>query len=518
MSQDLESEVRLAPVVVDGETLFSVRGVTAHPAERRAAEIADRIRVLAESKFDPRSITLEDRPGATVILADGRLVMAVLDEDASIEQFARRPLAEAHERRIQHALAAYRHDRRPGFLIYHTGYALVAISGLLLAAYVSRRIVSFLRARVERRYRTQVEDFQELAFQIVKADQIWRALSGLLNLAWLVALVIMVYACVHYILALFPWTRAFANHLLALAMDPLRTLGAGLVGVIPNLIFVAVLILVIHYGLKLTRLFFESVAKGAMTIGGFDAEWAMPTYRLVRLLAIALGAVVAYPYLPGSGSDAFKGISLFIGLIFSLGSSSLIGNVIAGYSMVYRRTFKVGDRVKIGQLTGDVERMRVLVTHLRTIKNEELIVPNSTILNTEVINFSSIARERGLILHATVGIGYETPWRQVEAMLVEAATRTPGVRLQPEPFVLQTLLGDFCVNYEINVYCDTPQVMEIIYADLHRNILDVFNEYNVQIMTPSYRFDPPEPKVVPRDQWYAAPAKPPTTTQSVVQG
>jgi small-conductance mechanosensitive channel len=226
----------------------------------------------------------------------------------------------------------------------------------------------------------------------------------------------------------------------------------------------------------------------------------------VRLLAITFSVIVAYPYIPGSGSEAFKGVSLFMGIVFSLGSSSLIGNLIAGYTMTYRRAFRLGDRVKIGDQVGDVERMRVLVTHLRTIKNEEVIVPNSTILGSEVINYSSLARQRGLILHTTVGIGYETPWRQVEAMLLEAASRTAGLRSEPAPFVLQRALGDFCVTYEINVFCDKPGAMEQFYADLHRNILDVFNQYGVQIMTPAYMGDPAQPKVVPEDQWYAAPA------------
>jgi small-conductance mechanosensitive channel len=186
-----------------------------------------------------------------------------------------------------------------------------------------------------------------------------------------------------------------------------------------------------------------------------------------------------------------------------------MGNYIAGYSLTYRRPFRLGDRVKIGTHVGDVERVRLLVTHLRTPKNEEVVVPNSQILNAEVINFSSMARERGLILHTTVGIGYETPWRQVEAILMEAAARTPGLRREPAPFVLQNALGDFCVTYEINAYCDTPQAMPELYTELHRNILDGFNEYGVQIMTPAYESDPRQPKVVPKEDWYAAPARPP---------
>ena len=223
---------------------------------------------------------------------------------------------------------------------------------------------------------------------------------------------------------------------------------------------------------------------------------------------IVFALVVGYPYIPGSESGAFKGLSLFLGIVFSLGSSSAIANIVAGYSLTYRRAFKVGDRVKIGAVFGDVTTMRLQVTHVRTPKNEEVIVPNSTILNQEVVNYSSLARTHGLILHTTVGIGYETPWRQVEAMLLLAAERTPGVLRDPKPFVHHTSLGDFAVNYEINVPCADPQAMASLYTELHRQILDVFNEYGVQIMTPAYEGDPEQPKLVPRDQWTPPPARP----------
>jgi small-conductance mechanosensitive channel len=323
----------------------------------------------------------------------------------------------------------------------------------------------------------------------------------------------MTYAYLNYVLALFPWTRSLGRSLFAMAIDPLRTMALGFIGIIPNLVFIAILVVVTRYGLRIIRVLFDGLGSGAARIRGFEPEWAAPTYRLVRILVIAFAIIVAYPYIPGSESGAFKGVSLFMGIIFSLGSSSLIGHIIAGYSMTYRRAFRLGDRIKIGQHIGDVETMRLLVTHLRTSKNEEVVVPNSTILNAEVVNYSSMARNRGLILHTTVGIGYETPWRQVEAMLLEAAARTPGMQREPPPFVLQTALGDFCVTYEINVYCDTPQKMPEHYAELHRHILDVFNEYGVQIMTPAYESDPSQPKIVPKEQWYAAPARSPDGSQ-----
>jgi small-conductance mechanosensitive channel len=256
-------------------------------------------------------------------------------------------------------------------------------------------------------------------------------------------------------------------------------------------------------------LFFDGIGRGRIHFEGFDADWALPTYKIVRMAVIGFALVVAYPYIPGSDSEAFKGVSLFAGIVFSLGSTSIIANMIAGYSLTYRRAFKLGDRVKIGTAVGDVTEIRLQVTHLRTPKNEEVVVPNSAILNTEVTNYSTLARAQGVILHTSVGIGYEVPWRQVEGLLLLAAERTSGLEKQPPPFVLQTALGDFAVSYQLNVYCREPQGMASFYDALHRNIQDVFNEYGVQIMTPNYEADPPEAKVVPKERWFQAPARPP---------
>ena len=517
-SQELDGEVLKAPVEIDGETLFSVRGVTAYPAGRRATEIRDRIHAIAaDPSIGPKSFTLEEKSGATLILANGRRILTVFDEDAAIEGAARSRLAELYSTRIWESIHSYRDARRPGILLLHVLFALCATAGLLFAARLTRRLVGLLRAAFERRFRARIEGLEDRAHHIVRVEQFWRGLSGLLNLAWALSIVVMLYVYLQYVFSLFPWTRGLARGLLSIAIDPLRTIALGFVAMLPNLAFLAILTLVIRYVLKLLRILCDGLASETIRIEGFYPEWAWATYRLARLLLVAFSLVVAYPYIPGSGSEAFKGVSLFIGIIFSLGSSSLIGNLIAGYSMTYRRAFRIGDRVKIGDQVGNVERMRVLVTHLRTIKNEEVIVPNSTILASEVTNYSSMARERGLILHTTVGIGYETPWRQVEAMLLEAAARTPGLRPEPEPFVLQKALGDFCVTYEINVPCDQPEEMEVLYSELHRNILDVFNEYAVQIMTPAYERDPAQPKVVPPDQWYAAPARQTESVQPVLR-
>jgi len=503
-----ENEIRLAPVVVDGESLFSVRGVTAHPAELRASQIADRIQVIAEDpNIAPNALTLEEHPGATWVMSGTQRIMAVTDDDAAVEEVGREPLAEVYKVRISRAIEEYRQYRRVGSLWLDALYALGATALLFFVGWAGFRIVPRLRRTFERRYHERIEGLAGKTHQLVRVEQVWVLLTGLLNAAWIVGVIVILYSYLNYVLALFPWTRGFAKRLLSIVMDPLQTIGSGFVGIIPNLVFLAIFALFIRYALKIIHLFFDGVAAGRITLKGFEPEWALPTYRLVRIIVIAFAAVVAYPHIPGSQSGAFKGISLFAGVLFSLGSSSLIGNIIAGYSMTYRRAFKIGDRVKIGEQMGDVEHVRLLVTHLRTVKNEEIIVPNSNILASEIINYSSLAHERGLILHTTVDIRYDVPWRQVDAMLLEAAARTSGVLREPPPYVLKKEFKEAAVTYEINVYCDAPQRMGLIYTDLHGNILDLFNEYGVQIMVPGYEGDPDQPKVVPRDQWYAAPAR-----------
>src|SRR5512139_1349077 len=220
----------------------------------------------------------------------------------------------------------------------------------------------------------------------------------------------------------FPLSRpcSEAVPLLVLVLGPLHDMGIAVLDYLPKLIFLIVLFFVVRYALNILRAFFLGIERGRITFHGFEAEWAIPMYKVARLGIIAFAVVVAYPYIPGSESPAFKGVSLFLGVVFSLGSSLSISNIVAGYMVIFRRVYKVGDRVKIGNNMGDVVEMRLQATHLRTIKNEEVIVPNSLIINTEVVNYSSLSRKGGLILHTTVTIGYDTPWRQVHALLLMA--------------------------------------------------------------------------------------------------
>jgi small-conductance mechanosensitive channel len=419
---------------------------------------------------------------------------------------ARRVIAALYLKRIAEAVLDYRAERAPRGLLYDT---LLLVAATLLALFLSLaivRVVRWLTMRLERRYQSAIRQIEEGSFRIISEHSVWSAVHFVFRLFSLLAALALFYIYLDFVLALYPWTRGFATNLREATLAPVLALCRGILGSIPDILVLALIVFATRYLVRAARFFFSAIREGTVTLSGFDREWADSTFNIVRVLIIAFAVVVCYPYIPGSESPAFKGVTIFIGVLFSLGSSSFLANLIAGYTMTYRRAFRVGDRIKVGELMGDVTQARLMVTNLRSLKNEEIVVPNSLILNNNLVNYSTIARDHGLILHTTVGIGYETSWRQVEAMLLIAADRTPGLRREPPPFILQKSLGDYAVTYELNVYIDNPAAMDQLYTELHRSILDVFNEHNVQIMTPSYVADPAEPKVVPKDQWFAPPA------------
>jgi small-conductance mechanosensitive channel len=502
-----DADVATAPVAIDGTVLFVVRGVTSYPAETRAKIIRDRIvGVAADPTIAVESLAIAERNGVIVIMAGDRPILPVLEADANLEQVAPRELAAAYVMRLGQAITEYRRARSAAALRWAAANTLIAT--LVLAAFIG--LVLWLWRRLDgllqRRLQAHIHTVGIQSFEVMRADRIWAvvrsAIFGVRSLVLLASAVVYV----GVVLAEWPWTRGLSRDLTGFVLRPLQVIGAGIVANIPSLVFLVVLYFVVRLLLRLIRLFFEAVERGGVALTNFDPDWAQPTYKIVRVLIVAFGLIVAYPYIPGSESEAFKGVSLFIGIVFSLGSSSAVSNIIAGYMMTYRRAFKVGDRVKIGDTVGDVSEVRLQVTHLRSFKNEEILIPNSQILSGEVLNYSSLSRTQGLILHTEVGIGYETPWRQVEAMLIAAAGRVPGLATTPPPFVLLKRLGDFAVTYELNAYCSDVKAMNFLYTDLHRQVLDVFNEYGVQIMTPAYEGDPEKPKVVPPQEWYTAPA------------
>jgi len=302
----------------------------------------------------------------------------------------------------------------------------------------------------------------------------------------LVAVLLLFYFYLPLVFSFFPWTRGLAGTLFGYLLSPLAAVWRGLLSFLPNIFFIGVIAVVTHYTNRLIGWFFHEVGKGTISLPGFYKDWAAPSFKIVRFLVIAFALVVVFPYLPGAGSPAFQGVGVFLGLLFSLGSASAIGNTIAGVVLTYTRAFNLGDRVKIADTTGDVIEKTLLVTRVRTTKNVDITIPNALVLGSHIINFSSSAQQRGLILHTTVTIGYDVPWKKVHELLISAARSTQDILPEPTPFVLQTSLDDFYVSYELNAYTNQPGIMARIYSELHQNIQDKFNEAGVEIMSPHY--------------------------------
>jgi len=496
-----------APVIVDGKELFRVGGITAYPAAERARNIALNIKELARDRnISPDDIQISREGDITLIKTGQKTVMGLVESDAVREGVTVEVLADLIKIKIVNSIIEYRNDRTTNVLWTKSGYALIVtlFAGLLLWGVI--RLFSWGRLLAQKRMKTRIDSLENKSHSIIQADQILDIIGGLLSTLKVLIILVVIYFYLNLELGLYPWTRPLAKYLFTLTVEPLRVIGLGLVNALPNIFFLIIFFFVTRYILKITRLFFTGIDRGNIRLANFDREWSQPTYKIVRLLIISFAVIVAYPYIPGSSSEAFKGVTIFLGVIFSLGSSSFITNIIAGYTIIYRRPFKIGDRIQIENLTGDVIDRTTLATRLLSLKNEEIVIPNSVVLNSHVINYTTEAESKGLILHTSVGIGYEVPWRQVEAMLLLAAEKTEGTKTKPKPFVLQKSLGDFAVSYELNVYCNNVSQMTSIYSELHRNILDVFNEYNIQIMTPNYERDTTEPKVVPKERWYEPPA------------
>nr|WP_255578154.1 mechanosensitive ion channel family protein [Chitinophaga sp. sic0106] len=308
----------------------------------------------------------------------------------------------------------------------------------------------------------------------------------ILRIIRIAVILLILYLTLPIIFSIFPWTEGLADTLLHWTLDPLKAILTQTLAYLPKLLTILVIYLITRGLVRLVGFLSKEVANGNLVIKGFYADWARPTASGIKFLLYAFMFVIIFPYLPGSDSKVFQGVSVFLGILFSLGSSSAISNIIAGFVITYMRPFRIGDRIRLGEITGDVIEKSLLVTRLRTIKNEEITVPNASILNGHTINYSTSSQDLGLILHTTVTIGYEVPWNIVHELLIKAAMVTDGVIKDKAPFVLQTALNDFAVAYEINVYTDQPGKMAVIYSELHRQIHIAFNEAGVEIMSPNY--------------------------------
>jgi small-conductance mechanosensitive channel len=324
--------------------------------------------------------------------------------------------------------------------------------------------------------------------------------------------VILVYLWLTFLFGRFPYTRPWGEGLAAFMLDLLATFADGALQALPGFFTVLVIFVLTRIIVRAVDGFFRTVERGAMSVSWLEADTAKATRRLTVTLIWVFAVTVAYPYIPGSDSDAFKGISVLVGLMVSLGSAGLINQVMSGLVIAYSRALKVGEMVAVGNTLGTVSEVGMLSTKVITPKRETVTVPNAVLVGSPITNYSRLADERGAVVGTKVTIGYDTPWRQVHAMLTLAAERTSLVRKEPAPFVLQRTLADFYPEYELIVHIDRPEQRFFALSELHGHIQDVFNEYGVQIMSPNFEAQPEQKVWVPKEDWFAAPAAPEART------
>jgi small-conductance mechanosensitive channel len=478
-----------SPVVIRDDTLFRLVAPMGPftPAERARA-ITRRVDSLTGDPLRrTASLSVVDTAGVTDIRLGEFVVMSVIPGDAAVAGVERRVLADRWAARIQSAIRGRERAVTIGSVALGALKTLAATVVLILLFQLFRRVFPALRGQIEAwQTARRIPSVRIQRLELLSADSVTEALLGLTRGLRVIAVVFVLYLYVPLVLSFFPWTAGLSTTLFDWILEPLGRAGRGFVGFLPDLFTILVIGLVVNYLLKFIRLFFDGIARRKIMLEGFYQEWAVPTYKIVRFMVLVFALVMIYPYLPGSSTAAFQGISVFLGLLISFGSASAIANVVAGIVMTYMRPFLLGDRVKIADTTGDVIERTLLVTRVRTIKNVDVTIPNAMVLSSHIINFSSSARERGLVLHTSVTIGYDAPWRQVHELLVAAAAGTTGIKQEPPPFVLQTGLDDFYVRYELNAYTDDPGSMARTYSELHQAIQDRFNEAGVEIMSPHY--------------------------------
>lgn len=477
------------PVVPFRDTLFYLfTRQGSFTAKERAEIISTRIAKLADHfGFKADSLKLTTSEQTTDIVFKDQLLLSVSDQDALWQNSGRQQLADSMRIAIGRAVIRHQAETRWQTLLKEGLSALLVIAVVALFIYGLNRLFKWTRIKLSSHQSWFSKGIRIKNYELLNAErELYIVQLAVKLIKWLL-IILIVYLALPVLFGIFPFTRDISQTLLGYIVSPLKKIGTAIWGYIPSLITIIVLVVVFRYVLRFFRFIKTEIERGQLKISGFYPDWAAPTYQIIRVLILAFMLIVIFPYLPGSDSAVFKGVSVFVGVLFTFGSAGALGNIVSGVVMTYTRAFKLGDRVRIGEVTGDIIAKTLLVTRIRTIQNEIVSIPNSMVISNHTINYSSDAPDKGLILHTTVTIGYDAPWRQVHLLLIDAALATPLIEQEPAPYVLQTSLDDYYVSYRINAFTRESNKQAAIYSALHANIQDKFNEAGVEIMSPHYK-------------------------------
>ena len=475
-----------SPLIIGDDTLlvlYARQGGTL--PETRVASARKKIDELGRKlvlKAD--SIYVYDSEGSSDIMAGNEVILSITDTDGLWQGKTRGQLAEDYASVIQQKVSQLHKTYGLKRKLWSFFLALLLIAAQVFLIKLTGKLFAKWKFKVMRRLAQWLKPIRWKDYEFLNVHRQEVACMFVYKLLKFFVIGLQLFISVPILFSLFPETRTFTITILNYIWNPIKDIFSSLLGFLPNVFKIVIIYLCFRYLVRGLKYFSGEIASGRLKIGGFYPDWAAPTFYILRVLCYALMLVMIWPLLPNSNSAVFQGVSVFMGLIVSLGSTSIIGNIMAGMVMTYMRPFHIGDYIKVGDIVGEVIEKNVLVTRIRTRKNEIVTIQNSNMLSAQTSNYTEAAKTYGLVVHTKVTIGYDVPWQLIKRIMESAAADTHGIKKNPKPFMMTTALDDFYVEYEINAYTDHSDSLPRIYSELHQNLLKRFFEAGVEIMSP----------------------------------
>ena len=488
--EESPEEVQEAPVLLDGRTIFTIKAALGEfSPEQRAKDTSSTLEKIAQDySVAIDSLRLDSIEGLQIIQAGDILIAGFGQADAKVANLTTAELAAQRLAEIKTAISDYRETRTQENLVKDLLKALVSTIAAVFAIYLLNRLLPSFFQRIKNWQQQRVNSINIQGLQFLSSSQINTTLATSFRIIRFFLILFILYLYIPFLLSCFPSTRALGIQLLDTFWSSVNLILGGLINYIPNVIIIAIIVFLAYYAIRFAKIFFIAIKRNRIQISGFYSEWAEPTSNIVQFLIVALAGILIFPYLPASDSPGFQGVSVFVGALITLGSTTVIGNFMSGIFLIYTRAFQLGDVIQANGQTGRVVEKTILSTRIMTPDNEVITIPNASLFVSDITNYSSVIRDKKepLVIKTTITLGYDVPWRKVYEVLTEAAKSTTGIVKDPKPFVWQTSLDDFYVSYVLKASILEPENMGLIYSQLHQNIQDKCNESDIEILSPHY--------------------------------
>lgn len=486
--EKLRNKMRGRPIVFEKDTLYYLyTSYGPYDIDTRVKYVEEKLKELYNDPyFVADSIKIKPAGNYLSVMYNDKTITGVSMVDALWENSSQTELAQRYANIIKNTIVKYKEQNSLKSVLIRLAELLLVLFITFILVWAINRLFDFLKKitlNSEHRFLTSIRIRN---YDFIKKPGIVKALVKILAILRIVFLLFLLITIIPLIFDIFSSTQYLSKIIVQWISEPIKNVGIAIIGYLPHLFYIVIIAVITRYVLKILRFFALEIERGILKIKGFHPEWAHTTYVLARMMLWVLALVIMFPHLPGSDSDAFKGISIFLGVLISLGSSSAISNAIAGIVISYMRPFQVGDWIKSGEIIGAVIEKNALVTRLKTINNEDITIPNSAILSGATMNFTSIGKEIGLALNVQVKVRYDYSDNLVEELLIEAALKTNGISPKPHPYIFQISLSELNAVYELNAYTFHPENMYFIKSDLTKNIQSTFRQANIEIFSTQY--------------------------------